>query len=195
MSYQRQMLELSKQRQQEIKKIHKDIVQNKHTDAKVVKQQSYHNDLRKQEIIKDYVAKNQEKKSLVRMQEDIAQQKIKVMKEKRLQEFKQNYESRIQEEMEKIKKREKDLAAMEKEEGDLIKKLQNTQQMQKSAFSELETAIKYQGSGRSSPKGNSKELATSPGGGFKEATSPKDPAAKAPEEKPKAQPFQLYSLS
>ena len=162
--YQRQMLELSKQRQQEIKKIHKDIVMNKHSEAKSVKQQSYHNDLRKQEFLKEHVAKNQEKKAVVRMQEDIAQQKLKLLKDKKLQEFKQNYEQRIQGEMERVKQREKELANMEKEEGELIKKLQNTQQMQKHAFSELESAIKYQG-GKISPK-------SSVSGGFKEL-SPK----------------------
>jgi len=177
-NYQRQMLDLSKQRQDEMKKIRKDIVTNKHVDAKAVKQQSYYNDLKKQEILKESVAKNQEKKSLVRWQEDMAQQKIKTIKDKKLQEFKSDYEQRIQSEMERIKRKEQELAAMEKSEGELIKKLQNTQQMQKNAFSELESAIKYQGgnSGKGSPSHTSKELASPSPKEQKDASPAKGPA-------------------
>jgi hypothetical protein len=147
------MLELNQQRHEEIRKIQDSIAANKAASAKMVKKQSYENEKRKQEIVQDHVAKNQEKKMVVRMQEDTAMQKQQTLKQKRLQDFKQNYQARLQEEMDRIRKKELELAKMEKVETELITKLQNTQQMQKRAFGELESAIKYSGpTSKASPK-------------------------------------------
>jgi hypothetical protein len=165
--------ELSKQRQQEKRRINQEIIKDRHAEAKAIRLQSYHNDIRKQEIINAYATRNKEKKSKVRMEEEKAQRKIREMQEKRLKEFKRNYESRIEEELEKIKKREKDLTNMEKEESELIRELQNTQQVQKSAFNELEAAIKLQSSNNSSPKPTSPSKDPSPQYEIKESQASK----------------------
>ena len=71
----------------------------------------------------------------------------------------------MQSELERMKKKEQELSNMEKTESELIKKLQNTQQNQKTAFGELESAIKYQspGKGTRSPGGSSsKEVKAEP---------------------------------
>ncbi len=152
------MAELSRKRQDEMKKIHREVVAGKHVEAKGVKQQSYQNDLKKQALLQEQIARNQERKNLVRMQEQLAQQKLKLLKEKKLKEFKSGYDQRIQEELAKMKRKEVELAGMERTEGELIKKLQNTQQVQKEAFTELEGAVK----GSASPKkGVSEKLSKS----------------------------------
>jgi len=157
LNYQREMLELNQQRRQEIKRIQGNVVASKHSEAKTIKKQSFENALKKQEIIKEHTAKNQEKKGLVRLQEDMALQKINTLKQKKRQEFKMNYEQRVQSELERMKQKQTELANMEKAEGELIKKLQNTQQTQKNAFYELENAIKYQ-----SPSKTMTQKGTSP---------------------------------
>ena len=182
------MLELNQQRHQEIKKIQQSLAANKATGAQAVKKQSYENDRRKQEILHDYMAKNQEKKMVVRVQEDAGQQKVQALKQKRLQDFKQNYQARLQEEMDRIRKKELELAKMEKVETELITKLQNTQQLQKRAFGELESAIKYQGSpGKTSPKssgGSSPSFSKEP----KPGSPPSAAAAAAPTPSPAPAP-------
>eukprot|EP00826_Nyctotherus_ovalis_P056329 TRINITY_DN7586_c0_g1_i10.p1 TRINITY_DN7586_c0_g1~~TRINITY_DN7586_c0_g1_i10.p1 ORF type:complete len:180 (+),score=76.32 TRINITY_DN7586_c0_g1_i10:451-990(+) len=164
LDYNRKMnFEMSKKRQEDKRRISQEIVKDRQAEARTIKQQSRSNDIKKQEIVNAYAARNHERKSKIRMQEEVGQQKVQKMREKKLKEFKHNYDLRIQEEMEKIKKREKELSEMEREEGELIKKLQNTQQVQKRAFNELETAIKSPSSGKASPKSNGQ------GSTFKEA--------------------------
>ena len=152
----RQNFEMSKQRQDEHRRVNNEIIYDRHADANSIRQESKKNDMKKREIIEAYEAKNQEKKIAIRMEEEMRQKKLREMKEKRLKEFKQDYDERVKEEMDKIKNKEKNLLVMEKEEAELIKKLQNTQHMQKEAFNELEIAIKTQGSGKSSPKSPNK---------------------------------------
>ncbi len=142
MNYQREMLDLNHQRKEEIRKMQASVASKKASEAKSIKKQSFENELRKQELLRDHMTKNQEKKTLVKMQEGAAAQKINTIKQKKMQEFKMGYEQRVKEELDRIKQKQLELSNMEKTEGELIKKLQNTQKMQKDAFGELETAIK-----------------------------------------------------
>ena len=119
-NYKRDTHEASQQRRLEIQRAQQSLVASKRNDAETIKSQSIEHDAMKQEIEKEYAAKNQEKKAIVQTQEEIAQQKIQALQERKREEFKSNYEQRVQAEMEKMKAREHELANMEKTEGDLI---------------------------------------------------------------------------
>ena len=132
----RAAMDLSKQKHEERQKMNEEIARSRYNDVKRIKQESHNNDIKKQQILNAYVEKNHQKKMDVRSNEMRTIQKKNEFQEKKIKESKQNYDMRIQEELSKIKTREKLLTTMEKEEGELIKKLQNSQEMQKKAYTD-----------------------------------------------------------
>ncbi len=89
--------------------------------------------------------KNMERRQIVRFQEDLGIQRNNARKDYLQKGYKKDYVHRVQTEKQIIGAKEQEIMLMEKREGDLIKKLQNTQAVQKEAFQELENALKYQG--------------------------------------------------
>ena len=78
---------------------------------------------------------------IVKEQLRIAEFKKREYEKKKLEAAKQEFDERIGKEMKRTKQREKEVMQMEMIEMELIKKLQNTQNIQKSAYQELENAL------------------------------------------------------
>eukprot|EP00826_Nyctotherus_ovalis_P005845 TRINITY_DN11330_c0_g1_i1.p2 TRINITY_DN11330_c0_g1~~TRINITY_DN11330_c0_g1_i1.p2 ORF type:complete len:146 (+),score=35.41 TRINITY_DN11330_c0_g1_i1:166-603(+) len=125
-------------------RIKQSISSSKKRDARSVKEQSHTYDALKKEQINEVVMKNKEKKYMIMKQENLIKKQRKLLQEKQLKEIKRNYDERIRSEIDKIKQRENDLAALKQKEIALIMRLQNTQTMQTQAFAELEALLKVQ---------------------------------------------------
>jgi len=82
-----------------------------------------------------------EQKDEVKRQQIEQQQRAAMMKKKHLDSIRDNYELRLQKEMEAQAAKEKDLARMTKMELELINQLQTKQAEQKAAYDELEEAL------------------------------------------------------
>ena len=78
---------------------------------------------------------------IVKEQLRIAEFKKREYEKKKLEAAKQEFDERIGKEMKRTKQREKEVMQMEMIEMELIKKLQNPQNIQKSAYQELENAL------------------------------------------------------
>lgn len=98
-----------------------------------------------------------ESKEEVRRQQLEQQQRAAMMKQKHLDSVRENYEARLQKELEAQAEKEKDLAKMSKMELELIEQLQRKQEEQKAAYEELEAALlgsgKLGGTSKKSSKG------------------------------------------
>jgi len=141
-SSQKNYLEIENQRQSEIKHIQNEIVSQKKGEAFNRKKERMINDRLKYDILNDHVAKNQEKRTIIKMNEEYVIQKSKMNNEKKVEMGKMEYLNRMQEEKNKIAQKEKELRRMEALESELIQRLKNTQTIQSNAFQELENALK-----------------------------------------------------
>ena len=141
-SSQKNYLEIENQRQSEIKHMQNEIVSQKKGEAKNRKKERLINDRLKYDILNDHVSKNQEKRTIIKMNEEYGIQKSKMNHEKKVEFAKMEYLNRMQEEKNKIAQKEKELRRMEALESELIQKLKNTQTIQSNAFQELENALK-----------------------------------------------------
>jgi hypothetical protein len=142
-SNQKELLEISKKRQEEIKAIQKQIIMTKQEEAKERKKEREMNDKRKKEIELESIKLNQEKKVMVKQVELNGQEKLINFKKQKITNSKAHYQERVKQEHDDISKRQEELARLESMESELIKKLQHTQTVQKQAFDELESALKY----------------------------------------------------
>lgn len=106
-----------------------------------IKKQREINEARKREYEQRMRHENQVKHNEIMAQKIMAEQRKKEMMEQKMRFFKMQYEQRLREEEEAKAKRELEVLNMEKLEMELIKKLQHTQMIQKSAYEELETAL------------------------------------------------------
>lgn len=82
-----------------------------------------------------------EAKEEVKRQQLEQAQRAAMMKQKHLDSARENYEQRLQKEVEQQQEKEKDLARMSKMELELIEQLQKKQEEQRAAYEELETAL------------------------------------------------------
>ena len=142
-SNQRELLEVSKKRQDEIKAIQAQIAKQKHDEAKERKKEREMNDQKKKQIEQDAVLINQEKKLIIKQIEVNGQEKLHDYKKQKVENSKTHYKERVKQEQEDIYKKQSELSELERAESELIKKLQHTQTVQKQAFEELESALKY----------------------------------------------------
>ena len=78
---------------------------------------------------------------MVKEQLRLADFKRKEYELKKKEEAKKDFEDRINREIRRTKQKEKEVMQMEMIEMELIKKLQNTQNLQKNAYQELENAL------------------------------------------------------
>jgi hypothetical protein len=140
---QKELLEISKQRQMEIKAIQSQIAKTKHDEAKERKKERELNDLKKKQFEQDFIQANQEKKLVIKEIERKGLDKLSQYSEKRKEFGKQHYKERVQRHQQDIQDKQTELAKYEAIESELIKKLQHTQTVQKQAFDELESALKY----------------------------------------------------
>ncbi len=145
-------LDMQKQRQTNIRSIQDQIMAAKYAEAQNRKKERLHNDKLKQTIEKQYVMKNHMKKASVRTKEEMTTKKMRAFHEQKEEMAKTNHVQRMVKEQQKIKKKESELARMERIEGELIGRLKNTEKMQNEAAKQLEEVILSMGSTRKNPR-------------------------------------------
>jgi hypothetical protein len=84
---------------------------------------------------------NEQRTAYIKQQKEEAKARLEQEKQARLAQYQQDYEQRVSEEEMLRARTEALVAKMEKEEMELISRLQNTQTVQRSAYEELETAL------------------------------------------------------
>merc|ERR550514_983822 len=84
---------------------------------------------------------NEQRTQYIKQQKEEAKSRMEQEKQARLLQYQQDYENRVSEEEMLRARTEALVAKMEKEEMELIQRLQNTQTVQRSAYEELETAL------------------------------------------------------
>ena len=82
------------------------------------------------------------KNQIVNQQKRLASMKIEEEKKRRIMAVQKNHDDRVTNEEVTRQQKEDEVMQMEKLEMELIKKLQNTQAIQKEAYQELEKALK-----------------------------------------------------
>lgn len=117
------------------------IYNQKHEGAVSLKKQSQKNDMKKDQFKEKVVQSNQYKSQKVKEQEALTILKKQEAEANKLVQNRLNYERRMAEEETLKRKKEAEVLNMEKLEMELIKKLQHTQTLQKTAYEELEQAL------------------------------------------------------
>lgn len=84
---------------------------------------------------------NAERSAAIRRQKAEAKARVQQEEEMRLQKYREDYENRVAQEEMLRARTEALVAQMEKEEMELIQRLQNTQTVQRKAYEELEGAL------------------------------------------------------
>merc|ERR1719271_837768 len=84
---------------------------------------------------------NEQRAQYIKQQKEESKARLEQEKQSRLLQYQQDYESRVTEEEMLRARTEALVAKMEKEEMELISRLQNTQTVQRSAYEELESAL------------------------------------------------------
>ncbi|CAG9312086.1 unnamed protein product [Blepharisma stoltei] len=119
------------------------ILQNKREEAFNVRKQREENIRKKKDMMDFFREENQARKSAIRGSEMSATQRINQWRNQKFEDFKNDYQKRIDTEDGIRKTKEKEVMDMELLEMELIKRLQNTQLIQKQAFEELDTVLKH----------------------------------------------------
>lgn len=132
---------IRKQRNEEQKKIKEALLISKKQEAKMAKLQMKQNDQRRKTQKKRVEQENKIKTDIIRQHHNIQKIKKDEMKRRIENEAKNHYDSRIDEEEQFRISKENEVMELERIEMELIKKLQNTQQVQKDAYNELESAL------------------------------------------------------
>ena len=132
---------LRERRNQEKDKIRQAILLSKREEAKITKLEEKRNMRIKSEMMRRNWELNRNNTKRVRDQLRLAESKKREYDLKKLEEAKRDFEQRITKEIRLTKQKEKEVMQMEMIEMELIKKLQNTQNVQKNAYKELENAL------------------------------------------------------
>lgn len=132
---------LREQRNKEKDKIRQAIMMSKREEAKMTKVEEKRNMRIKSEMMRRNWEMKRNNTKAVREQLLEAENKKREYERKKLEEAKRDFEQRISREIRMTKQKEKEVMQMEMIEMELIKKLQNTQNIQKNAYKELENAL------------------------------------------------------
>eukprot|EP00931_Biecheleriopsis_adriatica_P092516 TRINITY_DN66326_c0_g1_i1.p1 TRINITY_DN66326_c0_g1~~TRINITY_DN66326_c0_g1_i1.p1 ORF type:complete len:263 (-),score=83.11 TRINITY_DN66326_c0_g1_i1:106-894(-) len=117
------------------------LMEQKHANAQSTKQQSQNMLLQKKEREAAERQSNLERSSYLKARKDDAKRRLEETRLAQLEKFREDYEARTAQE-ELLRARTDALVAkMEKEEMELIQRLQNTQTVQRNAYEELEAAL------------------------------------------------------
>jgi len=117
------------------------LMEAKRTGVQASKRQAQEHLMAKKERETNDKLGNQDRANYIKRQKDEAKRRMEAERSGKLEMFRADYEARIgQEEMLRART-EALVSAMEKEEMELIQRLQNTQMMQRSAYDELEQAL------------------------------------------------------
>ena len=107
----------------------------------MTKLQKKQNEQRRKNLKKRVEQENKIKTDIIRQHHNIQKIKRDEIKRKVEKESKNHYDSRIDDEEQNRINKENEVMELERIEMELIKKLQNTQQVQKDAYNELESAL------------------------------------------------------
>ena len=118
------------------------LMKNKEIGMQCKRQKQMNSEYAKYNI-KVELEKNSQRSKMIKFGEELGIRRNIARKEYLHQTYQSDYLNRIREEKLLIESKEKEIASMEKKENNLIEKLQNTQSVQKDAFLELESALKY----------------------------------------------------
>lgn len=133
--------QMRKQREIERQKIQEAIYLSKKEEVKQQRVIQIHNKQRKHVFYSQAAQDAQIKNQMIKQQERIAQLKKEEFIRRKQLEAKQDQEKKMAEEEAIIRQKEQEVMQMEMLEMELIKKLQNTQAIQKQAYAELENAL------------------------------------------------------
>jgi len=130
------------------------LLENKKKSVQEVKTVSQNNLLQKKERQSLERDINAERSAAIRRQKAEAKARVQQEEERRLQKYREDYENRVAQEEMLRARTEALVAQMEKEEMELIQRLQNTQTVQRKAYEELEGALGSSSSSRGMEPGN-----------------------------------------
>lgn len=109
--------------------------------AKSLKARRHNNEKRKYEYLQDLRMKNLAKKELIKTQERQAYHKIQNLKNRNIEGTKQKNMDLMLSEKDLIRQREIEAQKLERLEAELLQNLQQTQNMEREAFNQLENAM------------------------------------------------------
>ena len=114
---------------------------SKHEEARQAKLKAQQDNARKQQQLEYINRLNQDRRSRIKFDEEVAKSKAKEARTRKITEARAAIARQIEEEQNIIQAKEQEVMQMELIEMELIKKLQNTQAIQKQAYQDLEAAI------------------------------------------------------
>jgi hypothetical protein len=132
---------LRENRRAEKGKVYEAILKTRKDEVKMVKLEEKRNSRIKSEMTRRVRTENQKKSRSIKEQLRLAERKRQEYEKAKHDAAKKEFEDRIKREMRLKRQKEKEVMQMEMIEMELIKKLQNTQNIQKSAYQELENAL------------------------------------------------------
>ena len=132
---------MRKQREQEKRKINEAILLNKREEARLGKAQTMHYEHKKNEFMARAEEENKRKSSFVKEQLRIATIKRQEFERRKVEMARREFDRRVDDEERQRSQKEQEVMQMEMLEMELIKKLQNTQAVQKQAYQNLEEAL------------------------------------------------------
>lgn len=132
---------LRENRQQERGKIKEAVMMNKRQEFRMTKIEGKRNMRIKSEMLRRHLENKKQQSKAIKEQLRIAELKKKQYEREKLEKAKKEFEDKIERELRLTRQKEKEVMQMEMIEMELIKKLQNTQNIQKSAYKELENAL------------------------------------------------------
>jgi len=132
------MREQARKNKGEVAKAHLDSKGASVRNAKLVSQEAL---MEKKQREASERSMNTQRTAYIKAQREQAKSRMEQEKQARLLQYQQDYEARVAEEEMLRARTEALVAKMEKEEMELIQRLQNTQTVQRSAYEELETAL------------------------------------------------------
>lgn len=121
------------------------ILKSRRDNASNRKTERIDNFQKKHETFEQIKQDNESRKQMVKAQKDMGTHKILTHHHKKQEDFKSHYVRRVEDEDQLRKEHERKLLDMEIFEMELIKKLQNTQGIQKRAYLDLEEALNKPG--------------------------------------------------
>lgn len=125
---------MRKDRNIEKTKIQQSILMSKHEEARQAKLKAQQDNARKAQQLEYIQRLNLERKSRIKFDEQIAKQKQQESRHRKIAEARAAVARQIEEEQRMIQMKEQEVMQMELIEMELIKKLQNTQAIQKQAY-------------------------------------------------------------
>uniref|UniRef100_A0A7S3NAU6 Uncharacterized protein n=1 Tax=Euplotes harpa TaxID=151035 RepID=A0A7S3NAU6_9SPIT len=128
-------------KRQEIEERKQEIYKERRKAAQSLRIKRMKNDQKKYEFLNEVRMQNAAKKELIKTQEKQASIHLENLKRRHIMEVQNNNKNSVLSEKELIRRREREAQRLERLEAELLQNLQQTQLMEKEAFSQLEHAM------------------------------------------------------